>query len=350
MDKPKGNRTITIKINGHERCYKENFQKDGIQPQAQVIQSRHATELDGISEIAASQQALDESFDWILPDEQDDDEIEEYTIVKKPVDKKNSVSTLRNSLQKKHTTGPIKSLLFSILLAIIIGTTFGFLVLKLVISDAKLEVNQVTTVPQESSTPQKENTIVTNQPLLLQPIRTFIVQGGVFSSMDSAKLEEEKVKQKGVPTRVIETNGQAILLLGLADSIEKAKAIGSDMKEKGIEVFAKSYVIPEKDLNELTSVEAKLLKEIEPVYQALASLASSGMLGESINEIELQEQKDFLLSIDKQEIQSGKVEQLRVELAGAIEKIAAYNQQKSQTLIVEAQKQLLTFLGIYLSL
>jgi stage II sporulation protein B len=351
MENQRSNRTITIKINGNERKYKEETRNVVVDSQTEIIDSALSTEFDGFTEVAATQEAADESFDWILPND-DDDEIEEYIIAKQPVEKKkknNSTSILKKSLQKKQPSGPIKSLLFSILLAIIIGTSFGFLVLKLVISEAKVEVNQVTTIPQET-TSDKKNTVGTTGALQLQPINTYIVQGGVFSSVDSANIEAEKVRQKGVPAQIIEVNGQAFLFLGLADSIDKAKAIGTSMKENDIEVFAKAYSLPEKDLNELTSMEENLLKEIELVYQSLSSLASSAMLSESIDEKVLLKQEDFLLSIDKKEIKSTKIEQLRLDLAGAIEKLSAFNKQKNHSLVIEAQQHLLSFISTYFTL
>jgi stage II sporulation protein B len=351
MENQRSNRTITIKINGNERKYKEETRNVVVDSQPEIIDSALSTEFDGFTEVAATQEAADESFDWILPND-DDDEIEEYIIAKKPVEKKkknNSTSILKKSLQKKQPSGPIKSLLFSILLAIIIGTSFGFLVLKLVISEAKVEVNQVTTIPKET-TSDKENPVGTTGALQLQPINTYIVQGGVFSSVDSAKIEAEKVRQKGVPAQIIEANGQAFLFLGLADSIDKAKAIGTSMKENDIEVFAKAYSLPEKDLNELTSMEENLLKEIEIVYQSLSSLASSAMLSESMDEKVLLKQEDFLLSIDKKEIKSTNIEQLRLDLASAIEKLAAFNKQKKHSLVIEAQQHLLSFISKYLRL
>lgn len=354
MEKQRNDRTITIKINGNERKYKEETRNVVVETQPEIIESAHSTEFDGFSEVAASQQAADESFDWILPNnDDDDDEIEEYIIAKQPVEKKkknnNSVSILKKSLQKNQHSGPMKSLFFSILLAIIIGTSFGFLVLKLVISEAKIGVDQVTTIPQESTT-GKDQPVGTTGTLQLQPINTFIVQGGVFSSVESAEIGAEAVKQKGVPAQIIEANGQAFLFLGLADSLDKAKAIGTNMKENDIEVFAKAYSLPVKDLSDLTGMEANLLKEIELVYQSLSSLASSAMLSESIDENVLLEQKDFLLSIDKKEIKSTKIEQLRLDLAGAIEKLSVYNQQKNNSLVIEAQQHLLSFVGTYFTL
>jgi stage II sporulation protein B len=353
MDNQRRNRTITIKINGNERKYKEETGTVVVESQPEIRESTISTEFDGFTEVAATtQEAADESFDWILPND-DDDEIEEYIIAKQPVEKKkknNNASILKKSLQKKQPSGPIKSLLFSILLAIVIGTSFGFLVLKLVISEAK--VDQVTTIPQQTTT-DKENqngAIGTTGALQLQPINTYIVQGGVFSSVDSANIEAEKVRQKGVPAQIIEANGQAFLFLGLADSIDKAKAIGTSMKENDIEVFAKAYSLPEKDLNELTSMEVNLLKEIEVIYQTLSSLASSAMLSEPMDEKLLLKQKDFLFSFDKKEIKSTKIEQLRLDLADAIEKLSAFNQQKNHSLVIEAQQHLLSFISTYFAL
>jgi stage II sporulation protein B len=352
MENQRSNRTITIKINGAEREFTEDVKENIVEPPKDRIESSHSSELeDGFLEVAATEQAIDESFDWILPNHEDDEieEIEEYVIAKKPVEKKrNNVLSLKKSLKGKQGTGPIKSILFSVVLAILIGTSFGFLVLKLVINEANVE-NTVTTIPEES-TPAKQTPAGATVPLQLEGFETYIVQGGVFSSIDSAKIEEERFKGLGIPAQILEGNGQAILVVGIADSIESAKAIGSEIKARGIDVFAKPYPVPQKDLQDLTSVEVALLEKVGTLYQTLANLSASSMLAEPVDGTILQELNDFLLTIDKQEIKSIKIEQMRKELAATIEKLTAYSQGQKHTLAIEGQQQLLSFIGTYFSL
>ncbi|HYK74640.1 MAG TPA: SPOR domain-containing protein [Pseudoneobacillus sp.] len=346
MDKQNSNRTITIKINGNERQILDFPIKENIQNDRVITETVESVEADTLSEVAAGE-AVEESFDWILP-ESSEDEIEEYIIAKQPKGKqKSSLPTLKKQL-KKQNIGPVKSIFTSVILAIIIGTSFGFLVLKLVISDAKVE-EPVTTITEETTT-EKNDPVVTTQLLQLQPIDTFIIQGGVFSSVDSAKIEEQKLKQKGVPTQIIEDNGKAILVLGVADSIENAKAIASNLKASGIEVFAKPYTLPGKELQELTQVEATLLKDASTIYQQLSMLIAGGMVTSAIDENTLAQQKRFLASIDKQEIKSAKIEQLRVDLIGVVTKLEEFKQQQKDPLINDAQQHLLAFIGVYFTL
>jgi stage II sporulation protein B len=345
VDKQRKHSTITIKINGTEREIKEEVNSAASDFQNKKINQKpvQPLEFDSLSEIAASE-AVEESFDWILP-EDDDHEIEEYVIAKQPKEKKKSSSTTLKKQLKKNNIGPWKSLISSFLLAILIGTSLGFLVLKLVISDAQIKEEPVTTIPEETT--ENKDPVLTSQNLQLPSLNTFIIQGGVFSSVDSAKVEEEKLKQKGVPTQIIEANGQAILILGIADSIENAKAIGSSLKDKGIEVFAKPYSLAEKNIKDLTEMEANLLKESATIYQGLALLTSSGMISLSVDETALAKQKSFLATIDKKEVKSGMIEQIRVELEGAITKLESYKQQPNKSLLTEAQQHLLSFIKIY---
>ncbi|MFD2446222.1 SPOR domain-containing protein [Bacillus sp. CGMCC 1.16607] len=348
MDKQRNNSTISIKINGTERKIKE-------EPKAKISldeidrnleeQIDESIEFDSLSEMAAGE-AVDESFDWILPE--NDDEIEEYIIARQPTgNKKNITPSLKKHL-KKQNTSPLKSLFFSFLLAIIVGASFGFVVLKLVITDTQTKELPVIAVPEEF-TPAKNEATSTVQQLQLPPVNTFIIQGGVFSSVESAQIEEQRVKQKGIPTQIIEENGKAILILGVADSIEAAKEIGSGLKAKGIEVFAKPYTLPAKELKEVTEAEANLLKEIVSVYQMLASLSSSVTVAEAMDEKALNNQKNILLST-KEGIKIEKIEQLRVNLEGAIKKLESYKLQPKESYLTDAQQHLLTFIGTYFTL
>lgn len=350
MDKPNNNRTITIKINGNERKYKEK-----IQPQEEKIVENEIeetpTEFDSQLEIAASQEAIEESFDWILPEK--DDEIDEYIIAKpQQVMKKSSVPSLKKHLHNQKST-PIKSVFLSILMAIVIGTSFGFVVLKLVISDGTVtEEAPVTTNPQETPTNNESNTPsnASTESIALTPIDTFIIQGGVFSTVESGKIEQQKVLEKGVPAQVIENNGQAILVLGVADSIANAKAIGAVLKENGIDMFAKPYSLPGKELKGLTTTESSLLNAAPGLYGTLVSLSSSGTLTESLDTNLLNEQKALLQTIDKTKLQSEKLQQLYLELEGAITKLENFNEQKQKSLITESQQHLLTVLHLYSTL
>ncbi|WP_442595247.1 hypothetical protein [Neobacillus sp. D3-1R] len=355
MDKHNNNRTITIKINGNERQVldhpsQEDKQIDRVMnTPADSKESVEPIELDTLTEVAAGE-AVEESFDWILPET--NDEIEEYIIAKQPKPKakeKGNVPTLKKQL-KKQNVGPFKSIFTSVLLAIIIGTSFGFLVLKLVISDAKVEAPAIS-VDEETSTEKKDPVSTSElQQLQLQPIETFIIQGGVFSSVDSGKIEAQKFQQKGIPAQIIEDNGKAILVLGVADTIENAKAIGSTYKANGMDVFPKPYPIPGKDLQELTQGEAAFLNGAPGIYQSLASLIAGGMVTMTIDEDTLAKQKSLIANVDKQEIKSAKIEELRVQLESAITKLEEYKQQQKASVLNDAQQHLLTFMGTYFSL
>jgi stage II sporulation protein B len=373
MDKQRSNRTITIKINGNEREYREVTRKKEVESRKLAVEADQSVidlgskkidftepsldssppaNLEGLTEVAAAQEAVDESFDWILPEENDDD-IDEYIIAKQPIEKKkkSNLSLFKKSLPKKQDNGSIKSVFFSILLAVVIGTSFGFLVLKLVITE-NVDGQKVAMPSTEVTSPTDSNKPATaaTGSLQIQPIETYIIQGGVFSTIESAKIEEQRVKQLGVPAQIIENNGQAFLFLGLADSLDKAKSMGAVMKANGIEVFAKGYTLPETNVTKLTEAEVKLLTEMEAVYQTLAALSADGMLSTPLNEAQLPSVKELLLSIDKQEIQSPVIEQIRLDLTGAIEKIENYQKQQTESFMIEAQQHLLSFIQSYLSL
>jgi stage II sporulation protein B len=346
VDIKRRNSTITIKINGNEHSYKEEIESDDRVGEAYLIEEPILKEeLDVYSEMAASQQAVeDESFDWILP-EQSENDIAEYKVVKSPVDTKKK---LQKTL-KKQSFGPVKSILSSVLLAVVIGTSLGLVVLKLVISDTPSKEEVVAPALGET-VPEKNDASGPTQQLILEPLQTYIVQGGVFSTVDSAQLMEQSVKQKGLPAQIIENNEQAILILGAADTIERAKGIANVLMEKEVEVFAKSYTLSEKTLTNLTDTEISLLKNISSTYQSLSAIASSGWTLGSIDETEIAKHKSYIQSIQKEEIESDLIASLLLNLEGAATKLESYQSKPTETLLVEAQQYLLTFIKNYLSL
>lgn len=349
MDKSRNGKTITIKINGKNRSYEETkaeMLEDG--------QKDHEKELDYFAskEAAASKEAVeDDSFDWILPDESFESDIKEYTIVKQPKQtNKKGIGAISKNFKKNNRNGLLTSVFIAVFFAILLGTSFGLIMLKLVTTEKAIETNE-TVVAQ--SNPEEEKEPVGSVTLALEPLSTYVIQGGVFSNIEAAKKIQEESIQNGVPAQIVEINDQAFLYLSVADSIEHAKTIGTQLSGKGIEVFAKPITLGGKSLEGLQSEEKKLLEAVPIFYEILATSAAEASVASEIPEAlaeSAEKQAAVLADIKVNQMKNEKVLSIRTELQSAMEQMRKYKQSPNPEVLTKLQQHLLGFLAAYQSL
>ncbi|WP_223591155.1 SPOR domain-containing protein [Neobacillus bataviensis] len=357
MDKPKKGNTITIKLNGENQSFQEQPPKQDIEakieanlePYSKVIKiDRELPESEGMIETAAAQESVDESFDWIIP-ESAENEIEEFKFTNntnpKTISHKNLPSFTTNF--KKKNGRPLSSILISAFFAVLIGTTIGFFMLKLVITEQGDKVPTTQPVVSETGT-EKTASEGKSTSSVIDQLTTYVVQGGVFSSKEGTQEIANDLEQKGVPSQTVELNGKFYLLLGLADSIETAKALGNQYKENGVEeVFAKPLLLDEKKVSNVTDKERSFMEELPSIYQTLAGATSNALVTKTIPA----ESAKSLAGIEEQLKASGikneKLKNLKMELTSADEKIKAYQKSKAAKSLTEAQQHLLNFVSQY---
>ena len=290
MDKPTKGNTITIKLNGEKHSFNEETKKGGQEPSnspdtAGVKIYTDQVEEDGIQETAAAQESVDESFDWIIPESAEDD-IEEYKIVSpkgtEKTTKKKPSFLLKNPLKKNNRAyGPI---LISGVFAILLGTSFGILMLKLVTPDQS-KSEQAATVPSaveqkvtETTPPKAAASVV------MKPLTAYVVQEGIYSSKESAKDAAGKVATHNIPSQTIEIDGKQYLFIAAADTQETAKALGTLYKGKGVnDVFSKPLTIKEKTVSNLNEAEKSFLEAAPSIYQSLANMSASAIATKTIS-------------------------------------------------------------------
>lgn len=361
MDKPKKSKTITIKINGNEQPFQENSSntaKENNQSHYETITYAPLKKAEFgenlVKEMAAAQEAEEDSFEWILP-ENDDEEIEEYRIVnhskKAP---KNSLMNFKQNLEKNNS-GPLKSFIFAIFFAILLGTSLGLIMLKLVFTDQNVPADRVQkTETTEKNTSDKETPAATGKSSVsLIPISTFIIQGGAYATKEGAKVDSKAAIQKGVPTQVLEVDGKALLVLGVSDSLENAKLLGQTFKAKGVEFFAKPFSINEKPLTNLTDDEKNLLEKAPLFFQTISAAIGSGFTSKSIPDdvgSKLTEMETEFAKAEKGKWENEKIKKMGTELVSASQKVMAYAESKNEADYLKSQQHLLTFLTLYHSL
>lgn len=215
MDKPKSEKTITIKINGKDRPFqekKEEMKEKSWDPRQLDRQKKQdQTEFFASIQTAAGKEA-DDSFDWILPEETEDEDIKEYKIAAPPKSPaKNGLSTLARKFRGRNKQGFLTSIFLAVFFAVLLGTSFGFIMLKLVFTDQAAET---VVAPPINEKPAAGSQQTPAGSAGLETIATYVVQGGVFSNSEAAQQIKDANSQKGVYSQSITMGEQTFLFLG----------------------------------------------------------------------------------------------------------------------------------------
>jgi stage II sporulation protein B len=358
VNKQYSGKTILIKINGEQRPFlEEPAKQEPIRTEENDAQTQFIFENEeqhAIIETAATQET-EESFDWILP-------LQDSTQNEKALKKINPtlkhpkgirIPALSN-VEKKNAFS-LKSIALSILLAVILGTGFGFAMLKLVVING----SKPAPVTNKAQPAANNHTAVTNNQrsvtAAFEPLTAYMVQGGVFSKQDTAKNIAHGANKEGVPSAIMEWNNQYYIFLGVADSLESARSLGSKLLQvNGINgVFAKAITIPQKKLSNLSTDEKNLIETASGLFPLSANITANSLTGGTISS---NEWKSFitletkLTKIDRNGIKNKKISHLDQEITGAVKQINDYRQKKDLALIEKAQQYLLTFLTDYYTL
>ncbi|WP_042354914.1 hypothetical protein [Bacillus rubiinfantis] len=358
MDKPKKAKTITIKINNNHKAYQEELRKGALPDHSKVIQIQtKLIQEEARRESAAAQESDDDSFDWIIPETIETNQTPSNTAgdrAKATGEKGkklgNKTVSFTNYYKKKHGRS-FRSIFLTAIFAILIGTTIGIFMLKLVITEPKEKVvsePKIVEEPKPQETPKKaeKTTIAT-----IKQQTTYIIQGGVFGSEQGAEEGANKLLSLGIPVQTVEIDKQFYLFLGIADSLDSAKALSAYYQQNGVDdVYAKPLEINAKKISVINESEKSLAENLPSIFQTLTLVSSGGLLTNDIP----QEADNLLTKIEKtltdSEINKGKMKELKVELQEAQEKVKGFRDSKETKDLQDAQQSLLKFLAIYLSL
>jgi stage II sporulation protein B len=359
VDKLANGKTITIKINGEEKPFQEESSNQHKATKATTNESLKipvtswtefpSVKQESFKETAASQEIVEESFDWIIP-EPSENEISEYKFVKPSQSKENKKRKLKassiTSIRKKG--GSFRSVILSILFAVIIGISFGILMLKLVVTDHSKEATIETTMPvEEAKTPVTSSKVDVH----LKGFTAFVVQGGVYSTQEAAKGISNLARSKGAPGEIVEIDGKKFLFLGLADSIGSAKSLGNLYKESGItDIWAKPFPVSQKTITNVNQEEKYFLDLAPSIFQMLSEVTSNAIVSKTISNETLNTLTKTETNLIKLKIKMTKIKNLQSELVSAMELVKNYQKSNDRKEIVNAQQHLLKYFSIYYSL
>lgn len=371
LDKRGEFKTITIKINGSDRLHQEKKVDLEIDEEAvpsirkEDIKEKIDVSLNDIESGAREQSAVaqeaedDDSFEWILPEKDGVEPLEEFKIIdsrKKPTEKSSKTpekipKVSNGSIGKWRNKGIFPSVLITIFLAVVIGTTFGVVLLKMVISETAIETGGEVVGLEETPTAQEEKENVPNGTATEIPAITgFVIQGGAFSTKEAAQTEEANMAQKGTAAKVMEVQGKFYIFIGVSDTLANAKAIGAQLKNSGIENFAKEVAFGGKENIALSASETTLLQQASTLFKQLSAAGTSVALQKAVSPELVQsitKQTEEWNKIDAKTIENKQIQQMKVELDGAIEGVKKIGGNSNATANDGIQQHLLNFLALY---
>lgn len=319
-DREKNDKKISIKINGE----KTKFDEDLLVYDWKL----------GESETAAGEEAKDDGFDWILPDEE----------AEPPQEYKKIHYVSGSKKKKKSFINPFQdsvNLVMSLIGAIVVGAVLGFGTLK-VITTTDGPAAPAATLEDNTSTGKTDDQQAISA-VELQDFTTSIVQGGVYSTEEQLKAMQESLSAKGFSHASVEKDGQYYLFLGVSGDLETAKTLGSKLKDQGVEVYAKDFVLGSKGIN-ATKEEKTFLEKGNALFTAIAQASSSGMTGGTADEAAIKTIQSGVEELEGIKVGQDSIASMKKSLMDAGNLAAAM---KSQEDAQKVQENLLSYLQLY---
>lgn len=180
-----------------------------------------------------------------------------------------------HSLQRKHNhylhfgkglkgRFNLKTFVMAAISAIVIGTCLGFIMLNM-FDGIGTETNGGPSsggVPAADTDNAEAGETESND--TLDPLRAFVLQGGVFSSEENATDWTNKFQKADHPAMVWERDNQFMLLAGIAASEEQAKELAEDFTDE--DIYVKEWSTEETDIT-TTKAESEWLKSFADVWK-----------------------------------------------------------------------------------
>lgn len=326
LDKHK---TITIKINGEKRPHKdENLKQDH-----QSTVSEAKPKIKAWNETAAAKEPIEDSFDWVLPENGSEEGAKDFQVVTKPKQQRGfRLPGLPPNKNRRNSTRVFPRVAVNVLLAVVIGLGFGLMILKTINPDAVETVAPAVKEPAADQPAAGGGT----ESAELPAISTFVVQGGVYSSEQNATAAAKELVGNGVNAQAISVNGNFALLLGVTGSLEEAKAVGTELQGRVAEVFSKPLELEGFSVEGLTKEEISVLTIAPELFAVLSS-------GDQAKVDAVEEQLAKLKAVDESKLKNKDV----IAAKQSLEQGAIAFLDNNQNVV---QKESLAFLGSWQAL
>ncbi len=320
VGKPGKSKGIKIKINGEEKGFADN---------GRIEREEAASE---------EQERQDDSFEWILPDETN-----ENKIVLVPTPPKKKIPKLIGfgaSSRKGSEKRPIKTFLIAVICAVFFGSILGLIAVKTITREKAAVPSAETPISTKAPVEDKKAAVKGNATQL----KTFLVQGGVFSSEDAARQVQKKILEKQVPAEIFKLEDSYYLFLGSAESLASSKELALFLKSYDVDVYWKEINL---EASGKSQGDEKNLDKMKTVYASLAEISAAKLRGKeaTVNREALKK--------DLNELKAAKVSEgltkMNADLTAAAQSITEFESSKKEDELLKAQASLLDFLLNYQS-
>ncbi|MEH7379786.1 hypothetical protein V7138_04825 [Bacillus sp. JJ1533] len=271
---------ISIKINGKESKIKKETKEttDFVEKEKPLIIVEN-------EEVAAAQEEEEDDFSWVLPDESlKNHSLKEKEIPVIPIeDLRHTKGTSKLDYIPRKKKGfhlfSAKQLVISIILAIVLGSGFGIMILKVVedVNAGPAQNNTPTQVPENTTPPagnQEEKPVSNQVAIELETLSTGVIQGGKFSSADSANTTVTEIKEKGFAAAAVKMDGAFYVIAGIGAEQSSVSGIKTKYKEAFPEFFSKTLEVPGGSYTNLAKADSEAINADLPVFKELATLSS----------------------------------------------------------------------------
>ncbi|WP_456273879.1 hypothetical protein [Bacillus sp. AK031] len=326
MDKQgKKDASITIKINGDKKKFKEE----------ELLV--HNWKLGEEESAAAEESAEEDSFDWVLPDEEP---------VPKEFKKINYVQKKKGKRQfgSRQLTPGISRLIYTLVGAIAVSLVFGLIILN-VITEGEQSAPAIQ-LQEEEAAGAGTGTEAVKGAVTIESFNASVVQGGAFSTEESAKATQASLQGKGIPTVILAMDSNQYLFLATSGDLEGAKSLGEKLAAEDIKVYAKDIVLPEKQF-EGTEADAAFAKKTKSVFTALASESSNAYTTGKVNNEKMTEISALIKELNGMKADSDGVKNLKEKLESAALNLQEYQSSSQLQKLMAAQQSLLSYLEAY---
>ncbi|MGE7759039.1 hypothetical protein [Peribacillus sp. NPDC097895] len=321
MGKSEKSKGVTIKINGEEKVFAD---KNKIESQEAASEEQE-------------QDHRDESFEWILPDDSNENKI--VLVPTPPKKKMPKLIGFGTSSLKSSNKGPIRTFLIAIICAVFFGSILGLIAVKTITREKAAVSSIETSIP--TGQPVEEDKKAASKVQGAQ-LKTFLVQGGVFSSEDAARQIQKKVIEKQVPAEIFKLEDSYYLFLGSAESLAASKDLALYLKSYDVDVYWKEINF---EAAGKSQADETTLDKMKMVYASLAEISATKLRGKeaTVNDETLKKNMD--------ELKAGKLSpefsKMNDDLTAAAKSISEFETSKNEEKLLQAQGSLLDFLLNY---
>lgn len=180
------------------------------------------------------------------------DQDDSIRMIARPVDDQHKIKQF--PIQRKGHIRTFKPFIIATISALVIGTSLGIMMLNM-ITNVNHHVNQtpsqtIAPLPEEDVNKDGDEKIGNEQisSVSLDAISAYVLQGGVFSERENAETSAKVFGDAGFPTSIWSRENNYYLIVGIANTKEKAQEIGIELDQHDLETFVKEWHTKEMDL------------------------------------------------------------------------------------------------------